>query len=266
MIGSIESSLGALDERRLLQGVYVVRLSTAIALALAATVVRSAYAPASPTTVVILIVGVPLAWTIASLLWTRRRPISPRFLALQVGHDLFLVTLAVVLTGGVGSEFAFLYVLLIAVAGLLLGMGGSIVTAAGSVITYLGVAWAQIERQYAGPASEIVLPNLSGQAGTVLWSLALTGMVFAIVGVASGLAARRLRLQRTRLTELEKQLAHARIDAQGLLNTVESGILSIDADEQIDFVNFTAQVQLGISGNPSAGEMRERAEARVRVV
>ncbi|HET6637450.1 MAG TPA: hypothetical protein VFH82_01530, partial [Gemmatimonadota bacterium] len=174
MIGAIESSLGALDERRLLQGIYVVRLSTAIALALAATVVRSAYAPASPTTVVILIVGVPLAWTIASLLWTRRRPISPHFLALQVGHDLFLVTLAVVLTGGVGSEFAFLYVLLIAVAGLLLGMGGSIITAAGSVVTYLGVAWAQIARQFAGPANEIVLPNLSGQAATVLWSLALT--------------------------------------------------------------------------------------------
>ena len=261
MIGSIESSLGALDERRLLQGVYVVRLSTAIALALAATVVRSAYAPASPTTVVILIVGVPLAWTIASLLWTRRRPITPHFLALQMGHDLFLVTLAVLLTGGVGSEFAFLYVLLIAVAGLLLGMGGSIVTAAGSVVTYLGVAWAQIARQYAGPASEIVLPNLSGQAGTILWSLALTGMVFAIVGVASGLAARRLGFQRVRLTELEKQLAHARVDAQDLLNTVESGILSIDADEQIDFVNFTAQIQLGISGNPSAREVRERAEA-----
>jgi two-component system sensor histidine kinase PilS (NtrC family) len=261
MIGSIESSLGALDERRLLQGVYVVRLSTAIALALAATVVRSAYAPASPTTVVILIVGVPLAWTIASLLWSRRRPISPQFLALQVGHDLFLVTLAVVLTGGVGSEFAFLYVLLIAVAGLLLGMGGSIATAAGSIVTYLGVAWAQIAPQFAGPASEIVLPNLSGPAATVLWSLALTAMVFAIVGMASGLAARRLGFQRTRLTELEKQLAHARIDAQDLLNTVESGILSIDADEQIDFVNYTAQVQLGISGTPSAGEVRERAEA-----
>ncbi len=159
MIGSIESSLGALDERRLLQGVYVVRLSTAIALALAATVVRSTYAPASPTTVVILIVGVPLALTIASLLWSRRRPISPRFLALQVGHDLFLVTLAVVLTGGVGSEFAFLYVLLIAVAGLLVGMGGSILTAAGSIVTYLSVAWAQITPQWTGPGSEIVLPN-----------------------------------------------------------------------------------------------------------
>src|SRR5918996_1056612 len=184
MIGSIESSLGALDERRLLQGVYVVRLSTAIALALAATVVRSAYALASPATVVILIVGVPLAWTIASLLWARRRPISPRFIAFQVGHDLFLVTLAVLLTGGAG----------------------------GSIVTYLGVAWAQIAPQFAGPESEIVLPNLSGPAGTVLWNLALTAMVFAIVGMASGLAAGRLRFQRARLTELEKQLAHARID------------------------------------------------------
>ena len=34
MVGSIESSLGALDERRLLNGIYVVRRSTAIALSL----------------------------------------------------------------------------------------------------------------------------------------------------------------------------------------------------------------------------------------
>src|SRR5919106_4966197 len=130
MIGSIESSLGALDERRLLQGVYIVRLSTAIALALAATVVRSAFALASPATVVILIVGVPFAWTIASLLWTRRRPISPHFIAFQVGHDLFLVTLAVLLTGGGGRGVAVLFVLLIAGAGLLLGVGGAVLTAA----------------------------------------------------------------------------------------------------------------------------------------
>jgi two-component system sensor histidine kinase PilS (NtrC family) len=261
MAGPIESSLGALDERRLLNGIYVVRLSTAIALALAATVVRSAYAPASPTAVIVFIVGVPLVWTIASLLWTRRRPLSPRFLALQVGHDLFLITLAVLLTGGVGSEFAFLYVLLIAVAGLILGMGGAIMAAFGSAATYLGVAWVQIEPQFAGAGSTIELPNLSGRAGTVLWSLALIAMVFAIVGVASGLAARRFGFQRARLTELERQLADARIDAQDLLNTVESGILSIDAKEEVDFVNYTARVQLGLSGTPSSTDVRERAES-----
>jgi two-component system sensor histidine kinase PilS (NtrC family) len=260
--GSIERSLGALDERRLLNGIYVVRLSTAIALSLAATVVRSAYAPDSPTALVILIVGLPLAWTIVSLLWTRHRAITPRFLALQIGHDLFLVTLAVLLTGGVGSEFAFLYVLLIAVAGLILGMGGAITTAFGSAAAYLGVAWAQIESQLTGSEATIELPNLSARAGTVLWSLALITIVFGIVGVASGLAARRLRLQRARLMELEKQLAHARIDAQDLLNTVESGILSIDSAEEIDFVNYTARVQLGISGTPRASDLAERVESQ----
>jgi two-component system sensor histidine kinase PilS (NtrC family) len=261
MVGSIESSLGALDERRLLNGIYVVRLSTAIALALAATVVRSAYAPDSPTTVVVFIVGLPLVWTIVSLLWTRHRALTPRFLALQVGHDLFLVTLAVLLTGGVGSEFAFLYVLLIAVAGLILGMGGAITTAFGSAAAYLGVAWAQIASQFTGTQGTIELPNLSARVTTVLWSLALITIVFVIVGVASGLAARRLRIQRARLTELEKQLAHARIDAQDLLNTLESGILSIDAAEEIDFVNYTARVQLGISGSLRSGDISERGSS-----
>jgi two-component system sensor histidine kinase PilS (NtrC family) len=260
MAGPIERSLEALDERRLLTGIYVVRLSMAIALALTATVVRSADSPASPMSVVMLVVGVPLVWTAASLVLTRRHPITPRFLALQVSHDLFLVTTAVVLTGGVGSEFAYMYVLLIAVAGLILGIGGAVLTALGSAVAYLGVAYVQIEPQFAGPASMITLPNLSARAGTVLWSLALIVAVFVIVGVASGLAARRLRLQRARLTELEKQLAHARIDAEDLLNTVESGILSIDADEEIDFVNYTARVQLGISGTPPS-DLGERAES-----
>jgi two-component system sensor histidine kinase PilS (NtrC family) len=194
-------------------------------------------------------------------LWTRHRALTQRFLALQVGHDLFLITLAVLLTGGVGSEFAFLYVLLIAVAGLILGMGGAITTAFGSAAAYLGVAWTQITSQLAGSQGTIELPNLSARVTTVLWSLALITIVFAIVGVASGLAARRLRLQRARLTELEKQLAHARIDAQDLLNTLESGILSIDAAEEIDFVNYTARVQLGISGSLRSSDVSERGSS-----
>jgi two-component system sensor histidine kinase PilS (NtrC family) len=140
-------------------------------------------------------------------------------------------------------------------------MGGGVLTALGSAVAYLGVAYVQIEPQFAGAASTITLPNLSAQARTVLWSLALIGAVFLIVGVASGLAARRLGLQRARLVELEHKLVHARIDAQDLLNTLESGILSIDASEEVDFVNYTARVQLGISGTPRPMDLRERAES-----
>ncbi|HUE96676.1 MAG TPA: hypothetical protein VMN39_08450, partial [Longimicrobiaceae bacterium] len=247
--------MGALDQRRLLTGIYIVRLSMASALAIAATVVRSSQAPASPIWVVVLVVGVPLAATVVSLLWTRRREISPRFLALQVGHDLLLVTTAVFLTGGVGSEFAYMYVLLIAVAGLVLGLGGAVLAAIGSAIAYLGVAYVQIDPEDVIEGGEISLPNLTAPVGTVLWSLAIITVVFLVVGVASGLATKRLRHQRERLSQLERELEEARIDAPDLLNTVESGILSIDEAEVVDFVTSTARVQLGITGTPRSAEL-----------
>jgi len=258
VVQSLESSLHALDERRLLTGIYVARLSIGIALAIAATTVRSVAGPASsPLPVVLIVVGVPLVFTVGSLLWSRTRGASHRFLAAQIVHDLALVSAAVVLTGGVQSEFAYLFLPLVAVAGLLLGAGTAIATALGSTAIYLGFAWIQIEPRFRGMGEAIELPNVSGRADTIVWGIALTAVVFVAAGIATGLVVRRLRLQRDRLTELELQLADARIDAQDILNTIESGIVSINAEAQIDFINYTARSQLGVSGMPRAGELRD---------
>ncbi|HUP00035.1 MAG TPA: ATP-binding protein [Gemmatimonadota bacterium] len=263
MGGPFQSSLGGLDERRLLTGVYIARLSIANALAVAATVVRTTAEDSPPgLPLVFLIVGIPTAWTIASVLYGRRWAIGSRFLTAQVGHDLLLTTAAVLLTGGVGSEFALIYVLLIGVAGLLLGFRGAMVTALACAAVYLGVAYWQITLNPSDADGVIVLPNLSGRLTAVLWSLALAATVFLLIGVASGMAGRRLRVQRERLDELEKELARARIDAQDILNTIESGIISIDAGEEIDFINVTARSQLGISRVPGTGEMRARPDLR----
>lgn len=258
MVRTLPGSLGALDERRLLAGVYVVRLSLGIALAIAATVVRTA-APAAPSSFISLafiVICIPLAFTLASLLYARRRPIGRRFLFAQVIHDMFLVSLAVVLTGGVQSEFALFYVLLIAIAGLLLGFGGGLGIALLATATYLTIAYWQLAPYLAGESAVVDLPNVSGSVRSVLWSLSLTAAVFLLVGVVAGLSAQRFGIQRARLAELEEQLAEARIDAQDILNTVESGILSVNAQEEIDFVNYTARAQLGISGVPRAGELK----------
>ena len=255
-----QRSLGALDERRLLTGVYLARLSIANALAIAATLVRTTAPPetaGAPTA--LLVVGVPLVWTLGSLLWARYRPVGAGFLSLQVLHDLALTTVAVVLTGGMGSEFALVYILLIAVAGLLLGPAGAMLTALGSVVSYLGIAWLQSRPQLAGDMVD--LPIWSGQPGALVWSLLLTASVFLLVGAFSGLVARRIRAQRARLEELEEQLASARVDAQDILNTVESGILSVNAEEELDFVNYTARAQLGISGSPNVRDLRRMAGA-----
>lgn len=250
-------ALTTLDERRLLTGVYIARLSIANALAIAATFVRTTgqgELPGLPFAT--LVVGIPVVWTVASLVWQRRRPIGRGFLAIQVVHDLVLTSVAVWITGGVGSEFAFIYVLLIAVSGLMLGFAGAMLTALGCVLSYLAFAWVQVRPALARGVELIDLPNWSGQPAALVWSLALTSVVFLIVGAFSGIASRRFRAQRDRLAELEEELAESRIEAQDILNTVESGILSVNAAEELDFVNYTARAQLGISGAPDARDLR----------
>jgi two-component system sensor histidine kinase PilS (NtrC family) len=257
VVRTLPTTLVTLDERRVLTGVYVVRLSLGIALAAAATFVRSTTtAETSHLPLVLAVVGFPMAFTILSLLYARRHPIGRIFLYSQVFHDLLLVSLAVMVTGGIQSEFALFYLLLVAAAGLLLGYGGGAVTAILAAAIYLTIAFWQLAPSLVQAAPLVELPNVAGTLPSILWSLGLTAIVFLVVGVGSGLAAQRFRVQRARLAELEEQLAEARIDAQDILNTVESGILSINAQEEIDFVNYTARAQLGISGVPRAGELK----------
>ncbi|MEJ2153489.1 MAG: hypothetical protein P8Y29_11245, partial [Gemmatimonadota bacterium] len=142
MAQTLRSSLRTLDERSLLAGVYAARLAVAYALAVAATVVRTTtVTEPSSTPLVLLIVGVPTIFTLASWIYGKSRQLSPRFLVAQVIHDLSLITIAVLLTGGVGSEFALFYILLVAAAGLLLGLRGAMVTAVTVVIVYLATAY-----------------------------------------------------------------------------------------------------------------------------
>lgn len=119
MARPLQRSVRPLEERTVLAGVYAARLAIANALAVAATVVRTQAEGLSWLPLAVLVVGVPTAWTIVSVLYSRHRPIGSRFLAAQVLHDLLLATVAVLLTGGLGSEFVLVYVILTAVAGLL---------------------------------------------------------------------------------------------------------------------------------------------------
>jgi two-component system sensor histidine kinase PilS (NtrC family) len=141
MARTLQSSLRTLDERSLLSGVYTARLAVAYALAVAATVVRTTTVTEPSTPLVLLIVGVPTVFTLVSWIYGKSRQLSSRFLGTQVIHDLLLITVAVLLTGGIGSEFALFYILLVATAGLLLGLRGSMVTAATVVIVYLATAY-----------------------------------------------------------------------------------------------------------------------------
>jgi two-component system sensor histidine kinase PilS (NtrC family) len=71
-----------------------------------------------------------------------RRPYGPIFYGLQCAVDLGLVTAIVHITGGWSSQFAALYILVIAIAALLLPFRGGLAVAAGACLLYAAeVLW-----------------------------------------------------------------------------------------------------------------------------
>lgn len=251
MARPLRASITFPEEARVLSGLYASRLAVAYALALAAAVVRTTR-PAEPTPLVtvIAVVVVPTLFTLGSWFYARRRDPGPGFLSAQVSHDLLLTTAAVLITGGIGSEFALFYVLVIGAAGFLLGFRGAMGAAGLAVLVYLAIAYFQIAPTLTSGTHTIQLPNVSGRVATILWSIALTVVVFLLVGLAAGIVGRRVRTQRERLLELEQRIGELPVDAKSLLNTIESGVLTINERESVDFVNVTARSLLGISGVP----------------
>lgn len=120
-----------------------------------------------------------------------------------------------------------------------------------AVLVYLAIAYFQMAPILASGTQTIELPNVAGRVATILWSLGLTLIVFLLVGLASGIVGRRVRTQRERLVELERRIGEFPVDAKSLLNTIESGVLTINERESVDFVNVTARSLLGITGLPA---------------
>src|SRR5687767_12273154 len=118
-----------LDPRRLLRWIYIARLSMAVAIFLAAVLV---WTQADTDKVKLLIASLAFALTtavtVASVGYSEiyKRPLRTNFLYLQSIFDIVLVTAVVHVTGGAASQFAALYILVIAASTLLLPIGGGL--------------------------------------------------------------------------------------------------------------------------------------------
>ena len=132
----IDSDRGfRLDPVRLVRWVYVGRVSLASAIFLAAVLVWT-----DPDTekrklfIATVVFAGAIGVTALSVLWSEvlRRPVRVTFYYLQSIFDLLLVTAVMHVTSTIGtpSQFAALYILVIATSSLLLPVGGGLLVAA----------------------------------------------------------------------------------------------------------------------------------------
>ena len=129
-----------LEPRRVLRWVWLGRVVFSCAILVAAVFVWSEAAP-SDTLIATLAFACATLATIGSVLYSEfeRRALGMGFYAIQCAIDLALVTAVVHITGGWSSQFAALYILVIACAALLLPFRGGLAVAANTFSRVQGV-------------------------------------------------------------------------------------------------------------------------------
>jgi len=188
---------------RILRGVYLARLALATAVFIAAVTVWLSAATAD-TLIATLALVAAILFTAGSLAWTHvlRRPLTSSFLYLQTLFDLALVTACVHVTWDDSqSEFAPLYILVIAVSSLLVPSVGVPLVASLAIVLYF---------------ADAILGHGTAPDAALLFQLA----VFAIVALTSAVIAARLRAAGSRSEELAAELAQFRLHEEDFRNLI----------------------------------------------
>jgi two-component system sensor histidine kinase PilS (NtrC family) len=223
-----------LDPAPLVRWVYVGRLSIATAIFLAAVLVwQDALTDTGKLLVASLAFAATLGVTAVSVVYSEfyNKPLEPTFFYLQSVFDLFLVTAVVHVTGSSGSQFAALYILVIATSSLLLPVGGGLLVAALGNVLYVADALWSVETPF---------------TATVWLQLA----VFAVVALGSAWLSAKLR-EAGKGTEAV--LAHVRLQAADILFNIRSGIITVDTEGRLLYANPMAEQLLGLDLDPYVG-------------
>jgi two-component system sensor histidine kinase PilS (NtrC family) len=244
-----------LDPRQIVRWVHVARLVVAVAILLAAVFVWTSATRADTLVATLAFAGAVL-WTGAAHTLERRAPEgegpSTRMVCVHVLCDLALVTAVVHVTGGAGSQFVGLYVLVVAYAALLLpALGGVLAVLAADALYAADAAWLRPGASATGVPMQVT--------------------VFAVVAVASGWVGARMRAAGTGGHALTAALARASVEAADILRAMNSGILTVDAEGVLLYANPAAATILGLAlherlGAPVLDAIAERSPELAHVL
>lgn len=173
----------------------------------------------------------------------------PRFFKItQLVFDLALASTVIYVTGGRSSPFIFLYVLIIINSSIVLNKAASYATALVSGLVYVLIVLYQIRVEMPLPEGRNILSSVSawGEIGLVSTYFHLTG--FLLVAILSGYLSDRFRAAGKELGESEMSLRILRNLHRNIIESLTSGVITLDLEGRIISTNRTALEILGIDG------------------
>jgi len=164
----------------------------------------------------------------------------------QIVWDLLLVTMLILVTGGVNSPYAFLYFLSIISASVLLARSEAYYTASLCVILY----GAMLDFQYYGRLSQLGLDPLPAQihgAAYIFYLIFLYSASFYLTALLAGNLSERARRSENALQE--KAIDYEELERlnSSIVSTIDSGLVTINQQARVRVFNRYAEVLTGIS-------------------
>ncbi|MGH9321979.1 MAG: two-component system sensor histidine kinase NtrB [Vicinamibacteria bacterium] len=172
----------------------------------------------------------------------------------QVLGDLLIVTGIVHYTGGIESNFSFLYFISIISASIILFRRGGLMAATAASFLY----GALIQGIYLGAirayptAGGPALPIMPSQV--VSYTIFLNVFGFYTVAFLTSYLSESLRLAGRKLEEASDYLADLEVLNQTIIDSITSGLMTTDFEGRINFFNDAASTILGVAVRSAIGQ------------
>ena len=164
------------------------------------------------------------------------------FAFIQLFLDILLISGLVAVTGGIASDFTLFYYLSIIAAGMILYRKGSMIMAsAASIFYFLFISLAYYGILNAASADKGL------DAAPLLFSFIMRIIAFYLVAFLSGFLSEQVRQSNTALRLKESDYLRLETLHRNIIESINSGLLTIDRNMNISFFNRAAEVITGYS-------------------
>ena len=231
------------------------RVASVTGLLGAAVLVRASSSAAAPVDAYFTLIAVTYGLTAIWAATVRFAGRARWLVALQLQADAVLVAGIVLVTGGIGSPFASLFVLPVVAAsvverrrgGLRLGLLSAVLLGAVVAMQYSG-AFGLFGPGRLAPGAEALPP------GREAWYVVVfNGLGFVSVGVLTGYLAERLRQAGADLRDASSRIADLTAFNEHVIDSLSGGLATTDWAGRVLTFNRTAQAITGVPADDAVG-------------
>lgn len=185
-----------------------------------------------------VLIGVVYALSLVYGALLRVRRLIVPLAHVQAVLDALVVSVLVLMTGGVESVFAFAYVFAILGASLALYRRGGLISAAVSLLLFGSIVMLQVEGGLG------VLPTVD--TGPALLAYFVHGLGFVLVAMLGSTLADRARVTRRQLAEKQSDLEQLEELHASILRSLPAGLMTIDGEGVVRYANEAAKTILRV--------------------